>query len=171
MALELARRDLFRGRFTRPAETRSLRPPTALVEAAFRAACDGCLACVSACPEKVIRLDGDRRPVLQFVHGECTFCGDCADACPTGALAREGARPWTAEAEIGGRCLAIGGVHCRSCGDACPTSAIRFSPRADGRFLPILAESTCNGCGACVSVCPAGAVEIHQSQSHEGVTA
>lgn len=171
MSLDLARRDLFRGRFVRPAEKRVLRPPTALFETAFRAACDGCLACVTACPTKIIRLDPERRPVLQFTHGECEFCGDCADACPTGALAREGARPWTVKAEIGGKCLAIGGVHCRSCGDACPTSAIRFAPRADGRFLPILAQGTCTGCGACFSVCPSDAIDIHERQPHEGATA
>ena len=171
MSVALARRDLFRGRFGRPTEVRALRPPTARDEASFRAACDGCLACVTACPEKVIRLDRDHRPILQFTHGECTFCGLCADACPTDALVREGARPWTAKASIGAKCLALGGVHCRSCGDACPTTAIRFAPRVDGRFLPALADATCNGCGACVGICPVGAVQINVGPSREGAAA
>lgn len=167
MSVDLARRDLFRGRFTRPAEPRALRPPTARREAAFRAACDGCTACVPACPERVIRLDGDRRPVLQFIHGECTFCGLCADACPTHALTREGARTWTVKAEIGAKCLALGGVHCRSCGDVCPTSAIRFAPRADGRFLPALDAAACTGCGACVAPCPVAAIDVHERTTKE----
>ena len=171
MSVALARRDLFRGRFSRPAEARVLRPPTARIEDAFRAACDGCTACVAACPEKVIRLDGQRRPVLQFLHGECTFCGACAEACPTGALTREEARPWTAKAEIGAKCLALGGVHCRSCGDACPTSAIRFAPRADGRFLPALSLDPCTGCGACVGDCPVGAIDVHDRPTREGAAA
>ncbi len=171
MSVALARRDLFRGRFGRPAEVRALRPPTARIEAAFRAACDGCLACVSACPEKVIRLDAARRPVLQFTHGECTFCGECATACPTGALSPTEAAPWTAKAKIAGKCLAIGGVHCRTCGDACPTGAIRFSPRADGRFLPILDSAACTGCGACVAPCPVGAVDVLPLPCREGAAA
>ncbi|TBW40461.1 ferredoxin-type protein NapF [Siculibacillus lacustris] len=156
----MARRDLFRGRLTRPRRPTVPRPPTAIPEADFLAACDGCLACVTACPEGVVRLDADRRPVLQFVHGTCTFCDLCAAACPTGALATEGARPWDARAEIAGNCLAIGGVHCRSCGDACDERAVSFVPRPDGRFLPIIDVDRCTGCGACVGVCPVTAVAV-----------
>lgn len=171
MKIDLARRDFFRGRFTRPAEIRALRPPTAIAEARFLVACDGCLACVAACAEKVIRLDAAKRPVLQFLHGECTFCGDCADVCPTDALVREGAGAWAAKAEIGTKCLAIGGVHCRSCGDACPASALRFVPQVGGRYLPVVAQDACTGCGACVAVCPTGAVDVRVPEPREGVTA
>lgn len=169
MAIAVARRDLFRGRFTVPAKAHGLRPPTAIGEAAFAAACDGCAACAPACPEKVIRLDRERRPVLQFLHGECTFCDLCADACPTGALVRDGARAWTARAAIDGKCLAAGGVHCRSCGDACDRAAVRFRPLPDGRWLPAI-DDACNGCGACVAVCPVGAVAVAE-RAREGATA
>jgi ferredoxin-type protein NapF len=167
MSVNVARRDLFRGRFVRAEKPHGLRPPHAVPEKRFVDLCDGCAACVPACPETVIRLDGDRRPVLSFVHGECTFCRNCATVCPTGALALDGARPWTAKAEISGRCLAVGGVHCRSCGDACPESAIRFLPRADGRFLPAVAVAACTGCGACVGPCPVDAVSVVEQPSRE----
>ncbi|MEJ1156683.1 ferredoxin-type protein NapF [Prosthecomicrobium sp. N25] len=154
----LDRRALLFGR-SRPAAD-PVRPPGALPEAAFRSACDGCAACATACPAGIVRLDGGRRPILDFSQGECTFCAACTEACPTGALAAAGARPWTVRAAIGPACLAVGGVACRSCGDACGSGAIRFSPCPDGRFLPVLREEACTGCGACVSVCPAGAVAV-----------
>lgn len=160
MSVALARRDLLRGRIARPAPV-AVRPPHAVPEARFATLCDGCALCAPACPETVIRLDAARRPVLAFAQGECTFCDACATACPTGALTLHEARPWTAKAVIAAGCLAVGGVHCRSCGDACPVDAIRFVPRADGRFLPAIAVDLCTGCGACVAPCPVAAVAVH----------
>lgn len=163
MPVALARRDVLRGRLAKPTADIVVRPPHAVTEAHFAALCDGCALCAPACPETVIRLDVTRQPVLAFEHGECTFCAACTDVCPTGALDRADARPWTAKAVIAGRCLAVGGVHCRTCGDACPTSAIRFVPRADGRFLPAIAIDLCTGCGACVAPCPVEAVTVKAS--------
>ena len=171
MTVGLARRDLFRGRLARPAPIHGLRPPTAVSETRFRTLCDGCAACAPACPETVIRLDGERRPVLRFEHGECTFCGACADACDRHALVREGVRAWTARATLSGACLAVGGVHCRTCGDACPRSAIRFTPRRDGRWLPAVDETACDGCGACVAGCPVDAVAVVEHPQPRGATA
>lgn len=171
MSVGLQRRDLLRGRIARPPIAPALRPPGAVEEALFATRCDGCAACAFACPEKVIRLDADHRPILSFGHGECTFCDACVKACPTGAIVAEGGRPWTALAEISGRCLAVGGVHCRSCGDACPTAALRFVPLADGRFLPLVDEAACNGCGACVAPCPVAAIAVAPTPVSEGVPA
>ncbi|MER2605990.1 MAG: ferredoxin-type protein NapF [Siculibacillus sp.] len=170
MSVALARRDLFRGRIAPAQKAHGLRPPTAIPETRFTDLCDGCAACAPACPETVIRLDADRRPVLRFEHGECTFCGACADVCRPGALAREGIRPWTAVATISGKCLAVGGVHCRTCGDACPHSALKFAPRVDGRWLPAVLDETCTGCGACVAGCPVDAVSVVERPGPRGVT-
>ncbi len=61
-------------------------------------------------------------------------------------------------------CLARQGIACQSCRDACPQDAILFRPRVGGPFLPEVDDALCNGCGACVVPCPAGAVAVAASQ-------
>ena len=38
--------------------------------------------------------------------------------------------------------------------DSCPMNAIRFRLQLGGVAKPILDLESCNGCGACLSVCP-----------------
>lgn len=138
----------------------ALRPPWALVEPEFLAACTRCNDCVAACPAGiVVRRDG--LPEVDFSKGECTFCGDCATVCKTGALSRrEGVNPWHIVADISGQCLAQVNIVCRSCGDACSSAAIRFQPRMGGAALPVVDAGKCTGCGACVAACPQTAIRM-----------
>ncbi|WP_170295885.1 4Fe-4S dicluster domain-containing protein [Azospirillum brasilense] len=46
------------------------------------------------------------------------------------------------------------------CGDHCDRGAIRFRPLGRGRWLPIVEEGGCSGCGDCVGVCPVKAVTM-----------
>ncbi|NKN36110.1 ferredoxin-type protein NapF [Agrobacterium sp. a22-2] len=123
------------------------------------ASCSGCGACAEHCPTGIIRLV-DRRPSLDFSAGECLFCGKCADACPEPVFTGE--RHFAHVAAIGSHCLAQNAVSCQSCGDVCPTAAIRFRPRLGGPFTPDLDASACNGCGACIAICPVSAIDIRQ---------
>lgn len=98
---------------------------------------------------------------MDFMAGECTFCGDCTRVCDAGALRRDDAGiPWTLKATIGDDCLARQKVECRICGENCGEAAIRFQPRAGGSAEPQLLDDRCTGCGACVAPCPVGAIEI-----------
>lgn len=135
-----------------------LRPPGALEEQLFRAACTKCGLCVAACPYQalVLATPGDGRPLgtPYFVMREnpCRMCRDipCAAACPTGALDR--ALVSGAE-EKGGRvldinkariglavidretCIAYWGIQCDACYRACPVMdrAITVDPARNDR--------------------------------------
>ena len=53
-------------------------------------------------------------------------------------------------------CLTWNGVVCVACRFACTPQAIR----ADTRSRPLIDASVCTGCGACVRVCPEGAIAV-----------
>ena len=64
---------------------------------------------------------------------------------------------------ISDACLARLGVVCQACGDACPERAIGFALRRGGPPLPTLDEDRCTGCGACVPICPVGAISLSEN--------
>lgn len=137
------------------------RPPWALAEEEFIARCTRCSDCLSACPTGILEKGRGGFPRVNFAKGECTFCGDCVAACKPAALVRaEGAAPWRLAAQIGVTCLAHQGVVCRSCGDRCEVRAIRFRLARGGVARPELDGASCTGCGACVAVCPVGAISM-----------
>ena len=135
----------------------TVRPPWTH-EASVRDACSGCGACVSACPENIILLDGQGYPALDFRKAECTFCGRCADACAESVFVCRDEAPFSHGVTIGSACLAIRGIACESCADLCPESAISFRFRIGGPPVPSVADSRCSGCGACIAGCPASAI-------------
>lgn len=166
MEVSLSRRSFFKGQFRASAHPVA-RPPWALAEDVFLDACSRCDKCITSCEEGVItRADGGY-PEMNFQAGECTFCGACAEACNDGALV-QGDAPWDLVAVIGPGCLSTKGVTCRVCGDRCDARAIRFQLAVGGVANPVLDQSACSGCGACVAPCPTGAVEIKHSSKEEG---
>lgn len=66
---------------------------------------------------------------------------------------------------FGETCIARQNVVCRTCSEFCDAGAIRFSPRLGGAAMPELTDEKCTGCGACIPVCPAGAIRLHASAS------
>lgn len=156
---DLTRRQFLRGNFFgRKAPSR---PPWALAEKDFLAACTRCCYCISACPQSILTLDRDNFPTLDFSRGQCTFCEKCVDACgPQALVIREGVAPWTLKAEIQSHCITRRNEVCRACGEACPLQAIRFRPVIMGAAQPEVIEDICNGCGACFAPCPVQAIRI-----------
>jgi ferredoxin-type protein NapF len=147
----LHRRHFLTGQI-RPAPNR----PPWLTERALDA-CDGCGACVEACPSALLRTIRGA-PEISFTS-ECTLCGKCAAACPK-LLFDQSLRPFNHVVAIGESCLARSGTVCQSCRDVCPEMAIHFAPRRGGPFLPKVQADACTGCGACIAICPVSAITI-----------
>lgn len=99
---------------------------------------------------------------IELEQGYCdsTNCGLlCIANCPTGALGTFAPETdWIGPAVIDTRlCLAYTtGCSYAPCVQACPTKAITFNESAieyDGRRLPNVDRTLCNGCGRCELVC------------------
>jgi MauM/NapG family ferredoxin protein len=157
-------------------QRRYVRPPGALPELAFLAACTRCGACVPACPVSAIvtvPADGGLAagtPHLELERQPCVACTDmpCARACPTDALTVPAAG-WSgyrlAELEfLPERCLTFRGTECRACADACPIGAPALV--IDGLGHPVVRQEGCVGCGVCVRACVAhpAAFRLHYAE-------
>jgi ferredoxin len=142
---------------------RYVRPPGALPEVGFLAACTRCDACRVVCPAGAI-LTVPRRgglaagtPFLEPARIPCIACDamPCAAACPTGALTVP-ADGWVGE-RLGRvefrpeRCVTFEGKPCRVCIEACPVGDAALTADADGH--PVLIADGCVGCGVCVRDC------------------
>lgn len=162
MSAELSRTAFLRGGFGR--RDAPIRPPWARDEAVFTDLCERCDACREACEADIIATGRGGFPEMDSQAGGCSFCGRCAEACESGALHRNGAAPWAIAARIGSGCLAVQGVVCRLCEEQCEPRAIRFRLALGGYALPEVDGEACSGCGACVSHCPAQAIEMKREK-------
>jgi ferredoxin-type protein NapG len=150
----------------------AIRPPGALPEDDFNAACVRCGLCVRGCPFDILRLAelGENittgTPYFVARQGPCEMCKDipCVAACPTGALSK--GLEDIDEAHMGiavltGRdtCYAVAyGTGCRACYVACPIKdkAITMERRQSGGrgyFEPTVHPQACTGCGKCEHAC------------------
>jgi ferredoxin-type protein NapF len=145
-----------------------LRPPGSVDEERFAGLCVRCGNCAQACPSRIIQPDLGQHglasllaPVLSFDRDHCRKdCNRCTQVCPSGAIARL-ALPEKNLRRIGraklnlNTCWLANGRECTACIRACPYEALAIHS-IDGGFStePALVASKCNGCGACVPVCP-----------------
>jgi MauM/NapG family ferredoxin protein len=155
-----------------------IRPPGALPEKKFLAACIKCGECMKVCPTNALQPastqagpEGFWTPVLVPKIGYCEYyCSLCTQVCPTGAI-RELKIKEKTKVKIGSawinkdRCIAYAlGRTCTVCEEKCPTSpkAIRMMetemPMPDGSMeyqgLPVVDLDRCIGCGVCETKCP-----------------
>ena len=132
------------------------RPPYATLNETFEA-CKTCEAmCVAACEEKIIRLDNQKIPFLDFKTIGCSDCHKCLEVCTPNVLSDpnhfiQGHAKITMMS-----CMSHHGTICFSCKEPCLENAIVFK----GMLHPIILPEKCTGCGYCIGVCPSGAIEM-----------
>ncbi|MCD0501418.1 ferredoxin-type protein NapG [Bordetella petrii] len=152
----------------------ALRPPGALAEGDFLAACIRCGLCVRACPYDTLKLAPLGVPVptgtpyFDARSVPCEMCDDipCVPACPTGALDHglthiENARMGLAVLIDQESCLNFQGLRCDVCYRVCPlideaiTLEHQHNPRSDrhAMLLPTVHSEHCTGCGKCEQSC------------------
>jgi len=138
-----------------------VRPPGALGESDFLAACIRCTRCADACSVGAIKLFGAEAgsmqgtPYLDPINAACNMCLACGPACPTEALLPllEVAEVEMGEATVDDRlCVSINGTGvCGACFTACP---LRGEAITQGiRNAPEVHEEHCTGCGLCEQFC------------------
>jgi ferredoxin len=66
----------------------------------------------------------------------------------------------TGLAVIGPACLALNRVVCRSCAEHCEPHAIHFRLAPGGIAVPLVRAERCDGCAACLAVCPVSAIVL-----------
>lgn len=153
----------------------AIRPPGALPESEFSAACIRCGLCVRDCPYDILMLAKPEEPMATgtpyFVarQAPCEMCEDipCVKACPTGAL--DHSLTDIAKARMGlavlvdqETCLNFLGLRCDICYRICPVidKAITLEPQSNPRtgkhtlFIPVVHSEHCTGCGKCEKACP-----------------
>jgi ferredoxin-type protein NapG len=151
-----------------------LRPPGALEEQRFLAACVKCGKCAQACPYGAVKIAGGTAgvaigtPHIVARETPCSLCPDipCAKACPSGALDRtldDVTRITMGTAVIVDRenCLSLRGLRCEVCYRQCPLidKAITIEPRHNERtgthsiMEPVIHRDKCVGCGICENAC------------------
>lgn len=139
-----------------------VRPPGALPDPAFVAACTRCGECIVRCPPRAIEPLGpdaglaSGTPVLRPDVTACVMCLDmpCAANCPTDALTVP-ADGWrgvkmarvTVDQDT---CIAFAGQECGVCARVCPAGAQAIF--LDELNRPVLAAG-CTGCGTCIIAC------------------
>ncbi len=165
------------------------RPPGAVAEDDFLAACIRCGKCIQACPYNSLKYanisDGLHAgtPYIDFRETPCYMCVDihCVKVCPTNALDHalidiNNALMGTAVITDREACLSLNGIRCEICYRACPLidKAVTLSKheqtitKRHTVFEPVIHKDVCTGCGICENVCPLDETAIRVLPSERG---
>lgn len=151
----------------------AIRPPGSIEVNHFNTLCIRCGSCIKVCPTKILEQEtqlglGLLTPKIKFKEGYCLEnCNLCSVVCPSGAISHysieEKHRHKVGNTVVNfSRCLLMKQKECAICKQACHYDAIKFV-EADNQSIkmkPAINDLNCNGCGACVIICPENCIEI-----------
>jgi RnfABCDGE-type electron transport complex B subunit len=134
-----------------------------------RRKCNGCGACVGACPRDLISIIPDVHKIFLACnnHDEgswvssccsvgCTSCGECVDITPSGAVSMHDHLPVLDYRTPGENFLAAA----YRCPSKCFVDLVKARPRAN-------IDTSCDGCGDCALSCPVpGAITGSPGKRH-----
>ncbi|MBL4765725.1 MAG: ferredoxin-type protein NapF [Colwellia sp.] len=169
--VDLARRNFFRGK--KASTPAAIRLPWVINEQLFIDNCTQCGDCITHCAENIIVKGDGGFPKIDFSKGECSFCQQCLEVCQQPLFVNETAEiqaAWQLDIKIKSNCLAMNQIVCQSCQDCCEPEAISFKYLTSKTPQPQIELDKCNGCGACVSVCPQSAIELTPKLAPELIT-
>lgn len=139
---------------------KNIYPPCSGQRDNFLKKCNGCEACIIACPhhsltmKEILPSDTTSIPVIEPELNPCYMCDNlpCVNACETGALSLTNTNNIGLAAIKQKQCFAHNGQVCDYCFDHCPlkNEAITMNNR-----VPVVNKDICTGCGMCVYYCPA----------------
>ncbi len=143
-----------------------LRPPGALPEDAFLAACIRCFKCGSVCPNQCLQFTGlsaapaeAYTPHIRPREQACILCMKCTQVCPTDALTPIAADSDSVAATVKmgvawvneDLCYSYNDRPCGVCYYACPFPDRALRLKLGAR--PEVDEDACVGCGNCERAC------------------
>ncbi|EBJ2597201.1 ferredoxin-type protein NapF [Salmonella enterica] len=162
--VDLSRRSMLIGSWRNASN--GILPPWARETTYFLAHCLRCDACIQACEADILQRGTGGYPSVDFKRGECSFCYACAQACTESLFLPRHTRAWDLIFTLTENCLARQSVECHRCQDSCEPMAITFRPTLSGIYQPQLDSQACNGCGACVAICPVSAIKAENHHAH-----
>jgi len=138
-----------------------VRPPFYEKEEDFLKCVDCDAICVTVCEQKIIKINEQNTPYLDFSNNGCTYCDECAIHCPKEVLTLNNKKNINVEIYIDeSLCLSWNNTMCFSCKDPCIDDAIDFTAMFKAKI-----NYNCTSCGYCIKQCPTNAIQIKEKDA------